>query len=522
MTERGQPIVDGAPACPFVAFDDARDDRSDRPDPRHRCYAESPPAPRARAHQEAYCLSASFPVCPMFQDWARREAARVAASGSPAERLREVPARREAGERPPAFGPGDVTPAGGGLGGIVPAADAGDVAADPALSARGGSADRRPDAGSGSHTDDQAAEDQVPAAGGRDPWDVPPRRAVHPEWSAPPPWSPPRPASTGDDADMPGFLRGASVPAGRRPSWPPDAPDAHVGDRNPDAGDMDDGAGVQPESPASREAKMARLRALGMGDVDSGLDDADGIGEAIAAAAPGAAGSAQPGAPGRRGPAGLATAARAGAGAAGANATGVVNAGAAAREPASGGDRRGGGLRGLLGLDGRPRVGASRPPRRAEREPAWERPRRFEAYPTLKTRVGVPMPSRLVLAVAAVLVAAAILFFVPPLFLGKGGSTGSGPTPTPAVAPSGSGAVGSAAPSGVVATARPTPKQKTYTIKQGDTLSTIAKRFGVTVDAILAANKNIKNPNKIAIGDVIVIPEAAPSAVVDGGASASP
>ena len=27
MTERGLPIVDGAPACPFVAFEDDRDER---------------------------------------------------------------------------------------------------------------------------------------------------------------------------------------------------------------------------------------------------------------------------------------------------------------------------------------------------------------------------------------------------------------------------------------------------------------------------------------------------------------
>ena len=75
MTERGLPIVDGAPACPFVAFDDDRDERAASPDHRHRCYAEPQPAPRALAHQEAYCLSSAFPVCPTFQDWARREAA---------------------------------------------------------------------------------------------------------------------------------------------------------------------------------------------------------------------------------------------------------------------------------------------------------------------------------------------------------------------------------------------------------------------------------------------------------------
>jgi hypothetical protein len=76
MTERGLPIVDGAPACPFVAFEDDRDERAASPDHRHRCYAEAQPAPRALAHQEAYCLASAFPVCPTFQDWARREAAR--------------------------------------------------------------------------------------------------------------------------------------------------------------------------------------------------------------------------------------------------------------------------------------------------------------------------------------------------------------------------------------------------------------------------------------------------------------
>ncbi len=76
MTERGLPIVDGAPACPFVAFEDDRDERATSPDHRHRCYAEAEPAPRALAHQEAYCLASAFPVCPTFQDWARREAAR--------------------------------------------------------------------------------------------------------------------------------------------------------------------------------------------------------------------------------------------------------------------------------------------------------------------------------------------------------------------------------------------------------------------------------------------------------------
>ena len=72
--------MDGAPACPFVAFEDDRDARATAPDHRHRCFAEARPAPRALAHQEAYCLSSAFPVCPTFQDWARREAATARAA----------------------------------------------------------------------------------------------------------------------------------------------------------------------------------------------------------------------------------------------------------------------------------------------------------------------------------------------------------------------------------------------------------------------------------------------------------
>ena len=85
--------MDGSPACPFVAFEDDRDARSTSPDHRHRCYAEEgAPAPRAAAHQEAYCLSSAFPVCPTFQAWARREAARAKASDT-ADRERDREAR---------------------------------------------------------------------------------------------------------------------------------------------------------------------------------------------------------------------------------------------------------------------------------------------------------------------------------------------------------------------------------------------------------------------------------------------
>ncbi len=74
-------------ACPFLALAGDRDMRIDVPDRRHRCYAEPEPAPRAIAHQQEYCLTPSFAACPTFQDWAKREAARVVGGGAPREPL---------------------------------------------------------------------------------------------------------------------------------------------------------------------------------------------------------------------------------------------------------------------------------------------------------------------------------------------------------------------------------------------------------------------------------------------------
>lgn len=45
-----------------------------------------------------------------------------------------------------------------------------------------------------------------------------------------------------------------------------------------------------------------------------------------------------------------------------------------------------------------------------------------------------------------------------------------------------------------------------YTVKKGDTLSAIAKKYNTTVEAIMQANPSIKNPNKIYVGQVIQIP----------------
>lgn len=45
-----------------------------------------------------------------------------------------------------------------------------------------------------------------------------------------------------------------------------------------------------------------------------------------------------------------------------------------------------------------------------------------------------------------------------------------------------------------------------YTIKGGDTLSEIAKKYKISLQALLAANTNITDPDKIKIGQIITIP----------------
>src|SRR5450756_874185 len=101
MTERSATGTERQVVCPFVAFDDDRDHRSDAPDHQHRCFAESPAASRALAHQAAYCLSSAFAGCPTFIDWARREAA--PAKDEPIRTLRDAPtARRDADRAAPA------------------------------------------------------------------------------------------------------------------------------------------------------------------------------------------------------------------------------------------------------------------------------------------------------------------------------------------------------------------------------------------------------------------------------------
>jgi len=414
MSDRGLPIVDGAPACPFVAFEDDRDGRATAPDHRHRCFAEPRPAPRALAHQEAYCLSSAFPVCPTFQDWARREAAAAR------PRTPEDAAPREA---PPVSRP-------------MPPAD------------------REPR--------------RAPAFDDAQP--LPPRRNPHRDWAAPPPWSGEEPAA---HVEPPAFLANRT-PDGQDDDW-------RAASRGLAGSAADRLAGPDPEA----EPPLPRVARPAPPPEDDDLDDwAAPAGHAMGGPRD------EPSMPGRT------------------------------RDGGTGRDDR-----------GSRRADDRRPPRdhvrrRSEEEaaelfgPAWERPHRYEAYPTLRTRMslaglpGLPGISRLGIAVVALVLAAGTLFFVGPMLLGIGSTPdlgGASPSPSALATP---------APS---PTAAPLPTPTVYVVAKGDTMSKIAKRFGVTIEQIMAANPQIKNPDKITIGDELTIPVPEPTSLPDElGGSAAP
>jgi LysM repeat protein len=427
MTDRGSPSADGSPACPFVAFEDDRDERADRPDHRHRCFAEAEPAPRALAHQEAYCLSSAFPVCPTFQEWARREAAHAVHAEAPA----------------------------GAAAGVT----AGTAADSDAMQA--------------------AASDEHEDLWGRPPPEPPieerPRRNPPRDWAAPPPWA---------------AGAGAGAAAASRPA----------------TGDDTAAASARPVPESQGLAGSAADR----------LAQGAEVGDAWRrpSSAPRAAPSEGPAVPADPELAGLVSAA----------AAGRTQPPPDAVVPPTRPPGR------------RPTVSSTRDTtreRERERErqrlaaeqaaehdgPSWERQRRYEAYPSIKTRTGLsgfPAVPTAAILFGGVVLAAVALFFLPAI-LGVGGGDPTA-SPTPSVAAS----TPSPSPTPV-----PEPTPQIYVIKSGDTLSAIAREFNVSLDALLAANEDrISNPNRIVVGQEIVIPppetaepSAEPSAEVSPAAS---
>jgi hypothetical protein len=131
--------------------------------------------------------------------------------------------------------------------------------------------------------------------------------------------------------------------------------------------------------------------------------------------------------------------------------------------------------------------------------PSWERPKRLEAYPTLKTRIGlgsVHLPP--ILSVGAVVLRRGSLLLT---ILGW---RRRGP---PAV---GAASAGRRLAGRAHADAR--PDELIYRVQEGYTMSKIADRFGVPLAALVEANReNIPNADLLQIGQEIIIPLAAPT-----------
>ena len=407
MTERGLPIVDGAPACPFVAFEDDRDERSSSPDHRHRCYAETQPAPRALAHQEAYCLSSAFPVCPTFQDWARREAARARADAAGPAPTRDAPTDADAAA---------AAAAGAGLSASQRNPPRNWAAPPPWMSRKGGS---------------QAASEQL--------------------WAE---------DDDFDDADADAPIVAQVPRRGRGLS-------GSYADRV--ASDADPGAA------AAGGAGGADVMPGGLpdeGDVDDDIDDLE----------PRRADAPAPAYPEDAMPRRFRHRDRDAAGAAAATAGAAAGSGAASAGGTAPGRER-----------------HSRGP-----APEWERAKPMEAYPTLRSRrlPELAIPPILV-AVVAIALAAAVLFALPGLLgFGNPSAGGSQSPSTPA---------GTLLPS-LPPTPIPQATPVVYVVQSGDTLSRIAGRFGITLADLIAANtETLPDPDKLQIGDRLVIPVPQPS-----------
>lgn len=379
--------------CPFVALEDDRDRRLAQPDRRHRCFAELRPAPRAIAHQQAYCLSTAFPACPTFQDWARREAARPAEGESVAALPPPQPRPRDWAEPPPWGSAAD------GVAGAAVGAAAGLAPASLARAAdrdRHGVSEEPPNGSVQGESDEEAA-----AAGESD-----------------------------GSVEAPPFLAARARPPA------PEAAAPRLGQprRQPTPDEGFWGGAPDPDRPWEQSQ-----------DDDVAWPPAGSFAVGAASAS-----------------------------------------GAARRRPPA--DPPGGQVRRA----------------QEERGPAWERPRRIEAYPSLRTRIRLPRVRGLWLGVLALILAALVLLLGPTLLLPRGDHGG---TPSSTPRPS------APAAASVAPTPTPAPTPQVYVVKEGDTLSKIAAAFGVTIDQIMTANPGMKDPNKIAIGDQLVIPTPAPSVI---------
>ena len=410
----------GPQACPFIALELDRDRRSERPDYRHRCYAEQVPAPRTIAHQERYCLSPNFSGCPIFQDWAVRAAARPVPLPPGYEGRRAAPAPT---------GPAALSTS-------VPLAATGD--------------EPWPD-----------SMDVAPAAPTADLPDEPAEAQQLAAFDGPAPVLPAAGSTEATDAD-------AAPPPGTGVEFAAlTAPD------------------LAPEADQSIAAGPA-----------TNLERVDGV---VPDAAPPGAVTVEPV---QRRDTPLES--------------DLLDAPNDAPVPAF-----------LTGRSSRPRSSGpvTAAVSRDDVVPSWETTDRYGAQQDREPRSSGTIGRILTLVAVVIILGLGVLtvLLVPGLLGGSPGNPINTFRPTLAAAPSGTPAqtsvavvttptVLSASPSPAAtptAAATPQPSPRLYKIKTGDTMARISRKFDVSVEEILAANPQITNPDRIQVGQFIVIPMSA-------------
>ena len=99
-----------------------------------------------------------------------------------------------------------------------------------------------------------------------------------------------------------------------------------------------------------------------------------------------------------------------------------------------------------------------------------------------------------------VVVSAITMLIILAIWQGVTGGRAQGGTPTPDVMARIEGLLPTA-----TATVPPSPTPITYIVKAGDTLSSIARGLGISVDELMAAN-GLRDADRLAVGQVLVIP----------------
>jgi LysM repeat protein len=446
MAASGNPF-DGPKACPFVALELDRDRRSERPDYRHRCFAEATPAPRSIAHQEAYCLSPGFSACPIFQDWALRAAARPV--GAPVPEPAIAAATVAASERVDAEPPieDELPPIDDPLPPVTPMTSAQEDVDEPIAAETGGNDEFELDA--------------------------PPPTAAAPlaPTPVPEPWDD-APAEQDDH-------QAAAVAAGAARAW--DEPD-----RTEQLSVFDDTPA--PNLPGALTAPELDPQSS-WGQPDAGYQEPPDLETPPGYVPP----------PARRDePMPIEEEA----------AVPAFLAGRAAQRPSTA-------------------LPPPQPTERVKREelvPSWEIDGRYGAESPDDDRGGGGRFDSLLTAIAVIAILAlgvAGVLFLPGLLAGGPGPSRTAapsaalPSGLPSALPSAAASLEpTTAPATTEATAvapttepSPAASPRLYRVRAGDTLFRIARRFDTTVDAILAANPDISDPNDIFVGQFIAIPQ---------------